>query len=471
MNLIKTRRMLTIIILVGVLCIHMVFAIGTNEINNYRIKIHSTSSSVIIRVNSGYELYIDNSKVSYNISSSGEEITFTKSGNSVSVNSSKGLLGTGNIINLKKKDSAVRYFEVKNIDGVAYAKYPDNATLRLDSKNTALLVINETPLETYLKGVIPYEIGAGAPLEAMKAQAVTARTVAVKRVNKNAVDGYDITNTTSDQVYKGYNATYFASTHNVSKAVEATKGVVLTYNGALVEGTFYSNNGGQTASDGFVWSSGNSTPYYSSKADTYDTYLHKSMAGWGQLLYEESFTKEELRNRIIKSSTVYPAYFKPPYCTPAFNGISENYTIEVISSTNGYVTQIKLSDDKGNVYNIKNYANRWFFGLRSQQYTLKQTGGVVFSKSSSNTSSSDTVYVKNSDGKTTKVNVSDLKIKSASGTSDVSSIKYVFNGKGYGHGIGMSQNGAMNRAEAGQTYKDILSFYYEGTKAVSNYGN
>lgn len=471
MDFLKTRRALITMMLVAVLCIQMVFAINVDEINNYRIRIHSTSSSATIKANDKYELYVDDTKINYNFSSYGEDITFSKSGKLVSVKTSTDSLGTGDVIKLKKKDTQERFFELKNTDNVSYTKYPDNATIKLDSKGSMLLVINETPLETYLKGVIPYEIGASAPLESMKAQAVTARTLAVKRVNKNAVDGYDITNTTSDQVYKGYNATYFSSNHNVSKAIEATKGIVLTYNGALIEGMYYSNNGGQTASDGSVWSSGNSTPYYTSKIDTYDTYLHKSSLSWGKISYEEIFSKEELKARILKNSVDYPGYFKTPYCTPSFNGLSDNYNIEVLSSINGYITQIRLSDDTGRVYIIKNYANRWFFGLRSQQYNLTQIGGL-YVKSNNSVLNLDKVYVKNAKGEKVEINKQDLKIKNTNGIACVdSSVKYIFNGRGYGHGIGMSQNGAMNRAENGQTYKEILSFYYEGTKTVSNYGN
>lgn len=472
MHFLKTVKtsfiVLFMILLVG---FNQVYAITTSQLENYRIRIHSTTSSTTIRVNSGYYIQIDGTKASYSLSSSGENITFTKNNGKVLVKNSSGTtIGEGNEVKLLKNDNSTRYFEVKGIDGVDYAKYPDNAIIRLDSSKTNLLVINSTPLETYLKGVIPHEMGASAPLEAMKAQAVTARTLAVKRVNKYNADGYDITNTTSDQVYKGYNATYFASSHNVSKAVEQTKGIVLTYNGSLIEGVYYSNNGGQTASDGFVWGSGNSTPYYVSKKDTYDTYLHKTAVSWGKISYSSIYTKEELRNIIINNSTKYPAYYKTPYCTPNFNGLSENYTIEVLSQTNGYVTQIRLSDDTGRSYIIKNYANRWFFDLRSQQFTLTQKGGL-FAKSTDKTSQKETVYIKSANNTVKKVDKDKVYIKSSTETKNTEDIKYVFEGKGYGHGIGMSQNGAMNRAEDGQTYKQILEFYYTGSKTASNYGN
>lgn len=450
---------------------NQVHAIATSQLENYRIKIHSSSNPITIRVDNNYYITADATRVNYEISSSGEEIIFEKINDKVVAKKSNGdIIVEGSEVKLLRRGTEVKYFEVKGIDGLAYAKYPDNVAVRLDSSKTTMLVINITALETYLKGVIPHEMGASAPLEAMKAQAVTARTLAVKRVNKYNSEGYDITNTTSDQVYKGYNATYFSSSHNVSKAVEQTTGVVLTYNGSLAEGVFYSNNGGQTASDGFVWGSGSSTPYYTSKKDTYDTYLHKTSLSWSKIAYTNTYNKKELRDLILDNSTKYPAYYKTPYCTPNFNGLSENYTIEVVKSTNGYVTEIKLSDDTGRSYTIKNYANRWFFGLRSQQYTLSQTGGL-FVKSTTKTTKKATVYVKGANNNVSEVDESKVYIKSATDVKPVEDIKYVFEGKGYGHGIGMSQNGAMNRAEAGHTYNQILEFYYTGCKTTSNYAN
>ena len=447
-----------------------VFAITDTQLQNYRIRIHTTTSNATIRVDNGYSIYIDGVKVEYTVDSKKEDFILSKVGNNISLKNSSKVLGQGKIIKLKKNDSNTRYFEVKGIDNLDYAKYPDNAIIQLDSKNTNILVINETSLENYLKGVIPYEMGANAPLEAMKAQAITARTLAVRRVDKNAADGYDITNTTSDQVYKGYSDIYFSSTNNVYKAVEQTKGLVLSYNGNLIEGMYYSNNGGYTANDGFVWSSGNSTPYYKSKKDDYDTYLHKTTASWGMINYQNTYTKDELRKKILDGFSSYPAYYKAPYCTPAFTGISENFDIEVLSQENGYITQMRIKDDGGHEYIVKNYANRWFFGLRSQQYNLEKLSGLYI-KNSNATTSKDNIYIKNADGNTKEVETGQLIIKGSDKTTKVEAIKYLFSGRGYGHGIGMSQNGAMNRAEAGQSYKEILSFYYDGTKVVSNYGN
>lgn len=458
--------------LLSIVAIQQVYAISDSKVKDYRIKIHSSSSSVTVKVNDNYAVYIDNKLSDKKPSKTGTNFVFSKDGNKIKMATSDGsLIGVGTEIKLKNKSSDVKYFEVKGIDGVDYAKYPDDVIIRRSSNLNEILVINSTHLETYLKGVLPHEMGSGAPLEALKAQAVTARTLAVKRAGKNASEGYDITNTTSDQVYKGYNSKDFDASSNVYKAIEGTKGKVLLHNGKLLDGIFYSNNGGQTADDGFVWGSGASNPYYVSKADPFDTYLNSYVAGWAKLDYTESYNKEKLRQIILDNSKKYPAYFKTPYCTPSFDGISENFNVEVLNQTNGYVTKVKLSDDKGKSYIFKNYANRWAFGLRSQQFKLTKAANVV-SKSSKKLKTSSKVYVKGASKKVISKNASDLVIKSADNNiGKVEVNTYTFKGKGYGHGVGMSQNGAMNRADDGQKYTDILKFYYEGSKIGSNYAN
>lgn len=450
--------------------LQQVNAISDSKLNDYRIRIHTSTNSVTIKVDNNYSIYVDGKIINYTPATNGENFTFTKQGSKVSISENSGkVLGSGLEVKLMNKASSLKCFEVKGIDGQDYAKYPDNVIVKLNSNMDTILVINSTNLETYLKGVLPHEIGGGAPLEALKAQAITARTLAVMRVGKNSKDGFDITNTTSDQVYKGYTESYFNANSNVSKAVEGTKGKVLLYKGQLLDGIFCSNNGGQTADDSFVWSSGIGKPYYTSKVDPFDKYLNSYTSGWAKLNYTQEYTKEELKKVIMENSVKYPAYFKTPYCTPSFNGISDDFNIEILKESNGYVTELKLWDNKGKEYIFKNYSSRWLLGLRSQQFTLTKDGKVVV-KGKNSKKEISAMHAKNVDG-TIKGITGNLHLKGRNGLKKINSKKYTFVGKGYGHGVGMSQNGAMNRADSGQTYEQILKFYYEGSTIGSNYGN
>ncbi len=131
-----------------------------------------------------------------------------------------------------------------------------------------LLVVNHVPLEEYLYGVVAYEMSNSFPLEALKAQAVCARGYAAGKIKTSGA--YDVVDTTSDQVYKGYEPAY----QRVIQAVNETKRHVLTYNGKIIP-TFYSaSNGGQTELPGNIWGGGEAKnkeyPYLPQKDDPYD---------------------------------------------------------------------------------------------------------------------------------------------------------------------------------------------------------
>ncbi|HET7321050.1 MAG TPA: SpoIID/LytB domain-containing protein, partial [Longimicrobiaceae bacterium] len=135
------------------------------------------------------------------------------------------------------------------IDGQPYR---GSAEVALNSTGT-LAGINEVPLEEYLLGVVPRELppSVWGELEAQKAQAVAARTYALSGMGKRRADGYDLLATTSDQVYGGAAAEQPLST----QAVQATRGVVATYDGKLIEALFSSTSGGHTASNEEVYNS------------------------------------------------------------------------------------------------------------------------------------------------------------------------------------------------------------------------
>ena len=123
--------------------------------------------------------------------------------------------------------------------------YPGN--LKLSISDGKLQPVLTLPLETYLQGVVPYEMGDSFPPEALKAQAVCARTYALNKMDSKAE--WDVVDTTNDQVFKGIPA---SAPKSVS-AVEATAGLVLTYKNKLVPTYYSASNGGQTELPTHVW--------------------------------------------------------------------------------------------------------------------------------------------------------------------------------------------------------------------------
>lgn len=119
-------------------------------------------------------------------------------------------------------------------------------------------------IEDYLYGVVGYEMSNSYPLEALKAQAVAARNYALKKMNDRAGKSYDVTDNTSNQVFKGYNSGY----GRVIQAVNETRGRALYAGNALASCYYGASNGGQTESTKNAW--GNSLSYSGVKDDPYD---------------------------------------------------------------------------------------------------------------------------------------------------------------------------------------------------------
>lgn len=126
--------------------------------------------------------------------------------------------------------------------------------VRFNKDGKKFTVINLVPIEEYLRGVLPDEMSPSYPLEALKAQAVAARSFALKNRDKHKKDGFDLCDKTHCQVYVG--AKTFETT---DKAVEETCGEILTYKEKLIETSFHADSGGMTEDVSDVW--GRATPY------------------------------------------------------------------------------------------------------------------------------------------------------------------------------------------------------------------
>ena len=138
--------------------------------------------------------------------------------------------------------------------------------LHVSVEDGGLRCILTIHIEDYLKGVVAYEMSDSFPLEALKAQAVAARTYAMGRKWVSATRDYDVVDTTQDQVYKGLDADYV----NVIAAVEATRGVVGTYNGGFAMCYYTASNGGQTALATDIWGGEGDYGYLAMVDDPYD---------------------------------------------------------------------------------------------------------------------------------------------------------------------------------------------------------
>ena len=230
------------------------------DYDTVRVKLSIASASTDVQLTTPYTLAEDGSTLAagtYKVAVSGSSVNI--SGNGVN----KTLAS----VTLKRTGSG--YIKLTRIynDVSTLCSYLGNISFKVSSGK--LLAVNTVSLQEYLYGVVGYEMSNSFPLEALKAQAVCARGYVAKALKSSASD-YDIGDTSSQQVYKGYDASY----KNVIQAVDETKGQVMTYNGEVITTYYAASNGGQTELPGNAWGKGGSAnkamPFLAQRDDPYD---------------------------------------------------------------------------------------------------------------------------------------------------------------------------------------------------------
>jgi len=335
--------------------------------------------------------------------------------------------------------------------------------IRVDGKNfrgtihfkrysdSDLTVINQLSLEEYLYGVLPREISGLWPMEAQKAQAVAARTYAIVNMNRHLNHGFDVCSTTHCQVYGGYDAEHVNST----KAVDQTKGKLLTFNGNPVTAFYHSNSGGRTENSENVWS--NALGYIKGVDDPYS--IGNPNDTW-TFVYTKQEIEERLNARDLSVGTIRSI-------TPIEYSINGRVLkLEIIGSNN---TIILEKDRIRNVLGYNNIRSTWF----EIQGDSDSNISIITAQGTTETILSEK-HIITSSGVQKITEPQNFKIFDGSSymtltdNSNASS-NFVFTGKGWGHGLGMSQWGAKTMADRGYTYEQILLHYYTGVKVEKGF--
>lgn len=308
------------------------------------------------------------------------------------------LAGPGGFVRIARLDQ--QPFSTK---GLLWHAYRGFLTVRREP-DTTFRVINTVPLETYLYGVIPAEIGANAPVEAMKAQAVAARTYALKNRGKCAADGFDLDDTTRCEGYYGLDGETALS----NAAVDGTRTQVLTYHGQLIDAIFSTDSGGITACD----LSGD-CPYLQAVKDA-DSSDGLDYAASGKYhTWTHTFTPAQIAALLARDPRTSVSQFV-------------SLTIDGLDPS-GRITTATIAGADGTLKTVTGPQLRQILGYD----TLRSTRVVM---------------TRTPDG------------------------SYQFDGKGWGHGMGMSQDGAIAMAGAPyrKSYREILTHYYVGAKVASD---
>ena len=327
-------------------------------------------------------------------------------------------------------------------------------------------VINVVDLEDYVKGVLPHEMGGSWPEEALKAQAVCARTFACRNTKHLSLYGFDVCNTTDCQVYNGRSGAADAT----DRAAEATAGECLYADGQLIEALYFSSDGGATEDSENVF--GGVTTYLVGKEDPYESTI--SIPDYS---YTVTFTPSEL-TAILQNSGY------------SIGTIADAYVSEFTQM--GNVGKVTVVDTSGKTLTVKGEKARYAFcstsynkNVRSMRFTIngQDSGAVTPGGSTGNASgytingsgtllsslegvsvisgggtvnsySGGTPYVVTSGG-TRALPLTGSSVQNASKSDTI-----VVTGTGNGHNVGMSQYGANAMAKQGYDYEGILHFYY-----------
>lgn len=324
-----------------------------------------------------------------------------------------------------------------------------------------MTITNYLPMNDYLSCVISQEMSASWPLEALKAQAVTARTYYERSVGKHKEYGFDVCSTTNCQAYPGMSRT----TQRTDQAVAETDGLRVWYDGKLAETYYFASDGGGTEDVKNVWG-GKNYPYLCGVIDPYEETIAEKIPYWD---YQKTFTSAEL-NALVQ-----------PYIQENAGNCADIVDFQVTGlSPTGNVKSIAFTDSNGKVWPFTmTGANRFrgLLGLQSIRYTVTKTGanvaGVYYLDDGGTLSTMNGVYVIGGDKKKAKLDKNPYIITSAgieflqSSTSETAvddEVVYTITSRGYGHNVGMSQWGAYAMAQQGMTFEDILTFYYPGVE-------
>lgn len=380
--------------------------------------------------------------------------------------------GKGDLIDIKDKDNNT-LFSFGNDDNIYLSSSnPNNFYIKVEEDNyrdyltfnrvgNVISVFNYLTLDHYLYGVVPMEMPSSFPLESLKVQAIAARSFALANMNKHMNNSYNLCDSTDCQVYGGYDR----ETTHTCKAVDDTHGVVIKYNGEIVSAMYHSNSGGYTEDCENVW--GGTVPYLRSVNDEFS--LDAPNTNWKTV-----FSNEDIKNK-LKNICV---------------DIGDIVSIEPISRTeSGRVTSLKIIGTKGE-HTLEKDKIRQVLGyseVKSNMFQISSIGDKIDNLDNNiyvidgitgktTTIKSQNVHVLNGDEKRILSNREIyIRILTGNGQSEIKdeskSIgnQFVIEGKGYGHGVGMSQWGARKMAEIGYNYGEILNHYYTGIDIVTEY--
>ena len=354
------------------------------------------------------------------------------------------------------------------INGQKY-RYRGNIEIDIDKEHRKLNVINIIGIEEYLYGVLKKEISPHWPKEALKAQAVAARTFAIFNMNKYIDKGYNICASTNSQAYGGVN-------HEdplTNKAVDETRGVIIAYKDKPINAVYHSDSGGHTEDSENVW--GSFLPYLRSVESKFEEKVSPPHHTWSYSINEKDLT-EKLQKQGYEINSVVSI-------EPAKKSETGRTSELVFTVDNVKVINMKTNDFRGligedlirstlfDIEAIGKESNtkediedkREIEGKKEQEGSIKE---ILEQKKDWTIKELLELMERNKEEKEKEKEEEVLKVEIVKSNIPLT---FIFSGSGNGHGVGMSQWGAYGMALQGYRYQDILKYYYQGINVIKKY--
>lgn len=377
------------------------------------------------------------SKGSWKITAQGEELAFenTETGEMIRV--------AGDLI--FRPDQISSYVKIGKVQSGKGWHWEDTESRRYKGDveflniNGKIIVVNDVGIEQYLYGVVPSEMSPVSPMEALKAQAILARTNVFSKVGRKYKNKpYSLSSDVYSQVYTGIDKISEAT----SRAVDETRGLILTYKGKPVEALFHSVCGGYLESNDAVWGTP-SLPYLQAKPCS-----PPGNYSYGDLSNENNFRKW------INSTP-------DSYCN--LNGKPSGD--KLVFAKKYFRWEKKYSSERlGSV--IKATTGKNIGKLKDVSVISRGPSGKAISVKVTGSGGSVTINKElNIRKKLSKPPLYSGNFFVEKGNIDKSGYpsQFVFKGAGFGHGTGMCQIGACGMADSGENFDEILEFYFPGT--------
>ena len=330
--------------------------------------------------------------------------------------------------------------------------------LLINKKENQYYIVNELAFEEYLYAVVSSEMPSSYEEEALKAQAVCARSYAVKRIRDGAFEAYgaDLDDTTACQVYNNV-----SETEETIHAVQETEGQILTGEGDVVNAYFFSTSCGTTCRNDDVWA-GEKLGYLNDQLEIYTEAERKRLGETAVMLDQGYFQIEDGR---LSTEAVFRAFIDQ---TVYVNSIEKEepfyrWQVSLAAEQLQALVGTDITEQIGEIENIR-ITKRGNSGIARNMVLYGKQGSVTIKGQMEirELLCDPDVVIRKQDG--SKTSGFDLLPSAYFYVTQDKEGNYQLYGGGFGHGVGMSQNGANDLAEAGYGYEEILSHYYNGTE-------